>query len=90
MYTWCFTDYFFRDSSDLRKLITSVLESLKSQKVVYAEILISVGRYLRQGIPLTDIKTCLDDAEKVPGIRVQWIVDLVRDSGSETALTLQG
>lgn len=88
MYTWAFTEYFFRDISDLRKLIKCVLQRLKSQNVVYAEITISVIRYLRQGIPLADIKTCIEEAENFPGIHVQWIVDLVRDTGSKAALEL--
>lgn len=88
LYTWCFTGYFVRDVSDLRKLITGVLERLRAQNVVYAEITITVGEYLRRGITFADIKNCLEEAEKFPGIRVQWIVDLVRDTGNKAALKL--
>ena len=86
--TYCFTGHFFREASDLRRLITGVLESLRSQNIVYAEILISVIEYLWHGIPLADIKTCLDETEESEGIQVRWIVDLVRDIGSEEALAL--
>lgn len=86
--TYFFTRYFIRDVSDLRRLITGVLERLKSQNVVYAEITISVADYLRRGIPLADIKTCLEEAAGFPGIRVQWIVDLVRNLGKKAALVL--
>jgi adenosine deaminase len=87
--TFGFTSNFVRDADDLRRLITGVLESLKAQSVVYAEITISVVEYYRwQGIPLSDILTCLDEAIAHPGIRVQWIVDLVRDIGSDAALAL--
>ncbi len=86
--TFGFTGCFIRDVSDLRRLITGVLQRLKSQNVVYAEITIVVDGYLTNGIPLADIKTCLQEAEEFPGIRVQWIVDLVRDNGSEGTLRL--
>ncbi|MFQ5796856.1 MAG: adenosine deaminase [Candidatus Bipolaricaulia bacterium] len=86
--TYAFTGFFVRDASDLRRLITGVLEMLKSQNVVYVEITTSVAEYLRQGIPLADIKACLEETVEFPGIRVQWIVDLVRDFGSEAALAL--
>lgn len=87
--TFGFTSNFVRDADDLRRLITGVLESLKAQNVVYAEITISVVEYYRwQGIPLSDILTCLDEATAHLGIRAQWIVDLVRDIGSVAALAL--
>ena len=88
LWTWCFTGYFVRDVSDLRRLITGVLERLRAQNVVYAEITIAVGEYLARGIPLANIKTCLEEAEEFPGIRVQWIVDLGRDTGHDAALAL--
>jgi len=86
--TYALTGYFVRDVTDLRTVITGVLESLKRQKVVYAEISISIPEYLRQGIPLTGICACLDEATSFPGIRVQWIVDLVRDLGPRAGLAL--
>ncbi len=86
--TYCFTGYLFRDVSDLRRLITGVLRSLQSQNVIYAEIMISVIEYLWQGIPLADIMTSLEESAESEAIRVQWIVDLVRDIGSESALAL--
>lgn len=86
--TWCFTGYFVRDVSDLRRLVTGVLERLRSQDVVYTEITIAVGEYLMRGIPLADIKTCLEETEGFLGIRVQWIADLGRDTGNDAALAL--
>jgi len=86
--TYCFTGHFFRDASDLRRLIAGVLRSLRSQNIVYAEIMISVIEYMWHGISLADIKTCLEETAESEGIRVQWIVDLVRDIGSEPALAL--
>ena len=86
--TWCFTGYFIRDVSDLKMLITGILERLKWQNVVYAEITIALVEYLERGISLVEIKNCLEETARFPGIHVQWIVDLVRDIGSEAALTL--
>jgi len=86
--TYSFMGCFIRDVSDLRKLIRGVIKRLKEQNVVYAELTISVIGYLKRGILLTDIQTCLEEAAEFSGIRVQWIVDLVRDSGNGTTLTL--
>lgn len=86
--TYALTGHFVRDVTDLRMLITGVLDSLRDQKVVYAEITISIPEYLRQGIPLTGICACLDEATSLSGIRVQWIVDLVRDFGPKAGLAL--
>lgn len=86
--TFALTGHFIKDIADLRMVITSVLDRLRTQNVVYAEITISIPAYLRQGIPLADICTCLDEATKFPGIRVQWIVDPVRDFGPEAGLSL--
>jgi len=86
--TFDFTGYFVRDASDLRMLISGVLKNLRAQNVVYAEITISPSGYLRQRISLGDIKACLEEAREFPGIRVQWIVDLIRDYGKDAALAL--
>ncbi|MCP4681773.1 MAG: adenosine deaminase [Desulfobacterales bacterium] len=84
--TFDFTSYLIRDASDLWTLITDVLENLKSQNIVYAEILITALEYVNREISLSDIKDCLDKTNDYPGIRVQWIVDLVRNSGRKGAL----
>ena len=79
--TYLFTSYFVRDISDFRGLIASVRAFLEKQNIVYAEITVSVFEYLNQGIGLTDLLAALDEAADAPGIRVQWIADLVRDLG---------
>ncbi|MFL5733571.1 MAG: adenosine deaminase [Chloroflexia bacterium] len=86
--TFCFVGYFVRDDADLDSLVDGVLASLRAQNVVYAEITISVKEYVRQGIGLASLVRCLDRAASSPGIRVQWIVDLVRDFGVESGLRL--
>jgi adenosine deaminase len=86
--SFLFTSYFFREIDDLRGLIAAVRHGLERQHIVYAEITVSVGEYVNQGIPLPEILTALDEAAKSPGVRVQWIVDLVRNFGPEATLRL--
>ena len=73
-------------ADELRLLIRGVLDELARQRVVYAEICISAVEYVRQGIPWATVVGCLDEATRHPRVRVQWIVDLVWDSGPESAL----
>jgi hypothetical protein len=86
--SFLFTSYFFREIDDLRGLIAAVRHGLERQRIVYAEITVSVGEYVNQGLPLPEILTALDEAAKSPGVRVQWIVDLVRNFGPEATLRL--
>lgn len=83
MSTYALTGYFVRGVADLPSLIAGVLASLRDQKVVHAEITISIPEYTRQGISLSDICTCLDETSTLSGIRVQWIVDPVRGTSSQ-------
>ena len=86
--TWLFTGYFFRDVSDLRALVAGVVESLRAQNVVYAEITVAPPEYLHRGIALDDLIACLEEGAAIPGIRVQWIIDLVRNNGVRHGLDL--
>ncbi len=83
-----FIGCFIRDISDLRYVITNVIDELKVQHIVYAEVTISVADYLENGMSLPDVMNCLAEAAKQPGIRIQWIVDLGRHQGSHGALKL--
>src|SRR4051812_3673387 len=42
LYTFAFTRYFIRVPDDMRQLISVVLENLKAQNIVYAELTVSV------------------------------------------------
>ncbi len=86
--SFLFTSYFFREIDDLRGLIDAVRRDLERQQIVYAEITISIGEYVNQGLPLPEILAALDEAAKSPGVRLQWIVDLVRNFGPESTLRL--
>lgn len=87
LYTFYFTSFLFHTADDLRLLIRGVLEELARQRIVYAEICISAVEYVARGIPFPEVVACLEEATQHASVRVQWIVDLVRDSGPESALT---
>lgn len=86
--TFAFTSYAIGNADDFQQLVAGVLASFRAQRIVYAEITVSVREYVRRGIPLAELCAILDAAARAPGIRVQWIVDLVRDFGPEAGLTL--
>jgi adenosine deaminase len=77
---------FIRDISDLKKLIYGVFDRLKAQNIVYAEITVSLLRYLERGITPEEIRDCLDEAAEDSEIKVRWIVDLFRNQGQIGAL----
>jgi adenosine deaminase len=86
LYTFNFTGLLFHTADDIRLLVHGVLGELARQRVVYAEICISAIEYVARGIPLQEIVICLEEASEHPRTRVQWVVDLVRDFGPESAL----
>ena len=45
-----FTRYFIKDKEDFQELVHSVLNNLKSQNIVYAEITVSIADYENLGI----------------------------------------
>jgi adenosine deaminase len=86
LFTYFFTGFFIRSPDDLQHLIAGVLESLRAQNIVYAEITVSAIEYVRHGLPLARTVGCLDQGAAHPRLRLQWIIDLVRDSGPDAAL----
>ena len=84
--TYLFTSYFFRDISDFQGLIEEVRRDLIAQNVVYAEVTVSVIEYLNQGLELTELIAAMETAAQSPQLRIQWIVDLVRNFGPEITL----
>ncbi len=86
--TYGFTSYFIREIEDFRELVRSVLRSLKEQNIVYAEIMVTVVEYLRRGMALDDLVAVLDEVSTGSEVRVQWIADLVRDTGRDATLAL--
>ncbi|NUM37113.1 MAG: adenosine deaminase [Candidatus Brocadiae bacterium] len=86
--TFFFTSFFIRNAQDFRKLVYAVLEKLKSQNIVYAEITFSALEYMKSGVSLAEIKDCLEETRNFPGMEVRWIVDLVRNNGVEVVMDL--
>ncbi len=85
LYTYYFTGFFVRDQQDFSLLISGVLDDLAAQGVVYAEITVSAIEYAEHGLSLPDLAACLAEGMEHPAIRVQWIIDLVRDVGPGVA-----
>jgi adenosine deaminase len=86
--TWGFTGRFFRSVEHLRSLIQAVRQSLIKQNISYVELTVSVVEYLDMGLALEDIVEALEEACGQDHPRMRWIVDLVRDTGPESALIL--
>jgi aminodeoxyfutalosine deaminase len=86
--TWKLTGYLVRDRYDLQQLVHGVVQSLRSQAVRYAEITVSIIEYLQMGTALDDIADCLMEGSQTTGIQIQWIVDLVRDTGPQKAQSM--
>jgi aminodeoxyfutalosine deaminase len=80
---------FLREPNDYRLIADELCERLLRQNVVYAEITISAGVMLRRGQDVAAnflaIRESGESAGK-RGLRVQWIMDAVRQFGSEQAM----
>jgi adenosine deaminase len=83
--TYYFTGFFVRDCRDLRALVSGVLADMESQGIVYAEITVSAAEYVDKGIPLQEVFACLEEGGESAGMWVQWIIDLIRDLGPDSA-----
>lgn len=83
--TFHFTGFFFRTAEDFQALVTGVLDALAAQNIVYAELTVSAREYLAQGVDLAGLPI-----PQHPRVRVQWIVDLVRNYGVPAADELLG
>lgn len=85
--TWVWKNSFLREYEDFTLIAEAVARSLAAQNIVYAEAFYSPPDFERFGLelgPLTEaFRTGLD---RVDGVRVQLICDVVRDFGAERAL----
>lgn len=80
---------FVRDPSDFALLVSDLAEQLIAQKVVYAEVTLSVGvMLLRKQNPQANFEAILEGAEPFEsrGLRLNWIFDGVRQFGAELAM----
>jgi aminodeoxyfutalosine deaminase len=79
---------FLRDPQDYALITRDLAEDLLSQRVIYAEVTISIGvMLLRKQRPETNFEAILAAAEPFEsrGLRMNWIFDAVRQLGAEAA-----
>src|SRR5713101_499094 len=80
---------FVRDPKDFGLIAADLAEQLLEQKVVYAEVTLSVGvMFLRQQQPEANFAAILKATEPFEkrGLRLNWIFDAVRQFGAEAAM----
>src|SRR5258708_24353551 len=80
---------FVREPRDFALIAADLAEQLMEQKVVYAEVTLSVGvMFLRQQQPEANFAAILKATEPFakPGLRLNWIFDAVRQFGAEAAM----
>lgn len=80
---------FVREPRDYALIATDLAEQLMEQKVVYAEVTLSVGvMFLRQQQPEANFAAILAATEPFEkrGLRLNWIFDAVRQFGAEAAM----
>ena len=79
---------FLRDPPDYALITRDLAEHLLSQRVIYAEVTISIGvMLLRKQRPERNFEAILAAAEPFEshGLRMNWIFDAVRQFGAEAA-----
>jgi|WetSurMetagenome_2_1015567.scaffolds.fasta_scaffold212228_1 adenosine deaminase len=85
-----FSRYFIKNKEDFQELAYSVLNNLKLQNIVYAEITVSIADYENRGINFSDLMQCLEKVAQKKIIKVHWIIDVIRDAGKKgTIRTLE-
>jgi aminodeoxyfutalosine deaminase len=80
---------FLRDPADFALITTDLAQQLLEQKVVYAEVTLSVGvMLLRKQNPQANFEAMLAAAESFEhkGLRLNWVFDAVRQFGAAPAM----
>ncbi|HYB61294.1 MAG TPA: adenosine deaminase [Methylomirabilota bacterium] len=78
---------FLRGPGDYALVARQLAESLVRQNVLYAEVTLSAGVMLRrEQDPLVNFAAVREAASQVPGIRINWIFDAVRQFGPQAAM----
>jgi aminodeoxyfutalosine deaminase len=80
---------FLREPRDFALIASDLAEQLLGQKVVYAEVTLSVGvMRLRKQEPQANFEAILEATEPFErkGLRLNWIFDAVRQCGAEPAM----
>lgn len=86
--TWVWKNKFIRQYEDFDFVASSVAQDLKAQNIRYVEAFISPPDFVRHGLETGKIiEAVRQGLNRVPGIHVNLVVDLVRDYGEACAFT---
>jgi aminodeoxyfutalosine deaminase len=78
---------FLREPGDYALVARRLAESLRRQNVLYAEVTLSIGVMLwREQDPEANFAALRQAASEVPGVRLGWIFDAVRQWGAGAAM----
>jgi len=84
--TWVWKNGFLRELEDFAFIAEAVALDLREQHVLYAEAFCSPPDFAARGLPVGGIVEAIRRGlDRVPGIAVTLVADLVRDSGPERA-----
>jgi aminodeoxyfutalosine deaminase len=84
---------FLRDPQDYALIASALAEQLMSQRVIYAEVTLSIGiMQLREQRPEANFEAILAATQPFEprGLRMKWIFDAVRQFGTEAAMRVVG
>ncbi len=78
---------FLRGPNDYALIARRFAESLKRQNVLYAEVTLSIGiMFRRNQDPAANFAALRDAAAEIPGVRLKYIFDAVRQWGAASAM----
>src|ERR1700676_1125441 len=78
---------FLRGPEDYALISRRFAESMRRQNVLYAEVTLSIGiMFRRQQDPEANFAALREAALQVPGVRLKWIFDAVRQWGASAAM----
>ena len=78
---------FLRGPEDYALISRRFAESLRRQTVLYAEVTLSIGiMFRRNQDPAANYAALREAALEVPGVRLKWIFDAVRQWGAASAM----
>jgi aminodeoxyfutalosine deaminase len=78
---------FLRGPEDYALIARRFAESMKRQNVLYAEVTLSIGiMFRKEQDPAANYAALRDAAAEVPGVRLAWIFDAVRQWGAAPAM----
>src|SRR5580693_4706398 len=78
---------FLRGPEDYALIAKRFAESLQRQNVLYAEVTLSIGvMFRRNQDPAANFAALRDAASQVPGVRLKYIFDAVRQWGAAPAM----